>query len=299
MLGSLKQQIYSILLLIAISIVVIPSQTAAIVAPQKMLTTIGYIQYPIIPDPSPSTYTGISGYPTSTYQIDQIIQVMDENNLNIYRMSANPEWFSSKPHPYEENLVQYFLDNCDYYLIIDRNHIYPPTEEGAQEARNNWNTVEDSLFEVLESWPNNQRVMVELINEYVSNDFYPRMQDLVDQIRDAGYTNPIVVDKWNQPWTVIDDPLDNTYQGYHFYFNSWSVSGATQQMQTALSKDIKIINTEIGADFNEYRDFDRSEVEELNQFLEWCYNHGVGNTVWMNENLNNMPTYEDLDLTFP
>ena len=78
------------------------------------------------------------------------------------------------------------------------------------------------------------------------------MQGLVTEIRAAGYTNPIVVDKWNQAWTVINDPLDNTYQGYHFYFNSWSVSGAISQMQTAQSKGIKIINTEIGADYNEY-----------------------------------------------
>jgi len=164
---------------------------------------------------------------------------MDENNLNIYRMSFNPEWFRSKTHPYKENYIEYILDHCDYTIIIDRNHIYPPTEDGARQARNNWNTVENSIFEVLEQWPNNQRVMVELINEYVSNDFYPRMQDLVDQIRDAGYTNPIVANKWNQPWTIIDDPLDNTYQGYHFYFKSWSVSAAISQMERAMSKDIK------------------------------------------------------------
>ncbi|MEJ2242283.1 MAG: hypothetical protein P8Y18_09090 [Candidatus Bathyarchaeota archaeon] len=41
-------------------------------------------------------YQGLSGYPTSTSQIDEIIRVMDQNNLNIYRMSFNPEWFSGK-----------------------------------------------------------------------------------------------------------------------------------------------------------------------------------------------------------
>jgi hypothetical protein len=148
-------------------------------------------------------------------------------------------------------------------------------------------------------WPNNNRVAVELINEYVSNDFYPRMQDLVDSIRDAGYTNPIVVNKWNQAWTVINDPLDNTYQGYHFYFNSWSVSGATSQMNNALSKGIKIINTEMGADYNEYNSFTTATVEETNEFLAWCTDHGIGNTVWMNENLNNWQRYQQLGLTFP
>ena len=166
-------------------------------------------------------------------------------------------------------------------------------------ARSNWAVVESSIFEVLERWPSNQRVAVELINEYVSDDFYPRMQGLVDKIRAAGYSNPVVVNKWNQPWTKIDDPLDNTYQGYHFYFNSWSLNGAMRQINTALSRGIKIINTEVGADYNEYRQFDSSEVQELSSFLSQCEELGVGNTVWLNENLNNWPRYESLSLTLP
>ncbi|MEJ2242284.1 MAG: hypothetical protein P8Y18_09095 [Candidatus Bathyarchaeota archaeon] len=153
--------------------------------------------------------------------------------------------------------------------------------------------------EVLNTWPNNPRVMVELINEYVSSDFYSRMQDLVSEIRSRGYTNPIVVNKWNQPWTRINDPLDNTYQGYHFYFNSWSVSGAISQMNTALSRNIKIISTEVGADYNEYNSFTTGTVNELNQFLSWCAEHQIGNTVWMNENLNNWQRYQQLGLDFP
>ena len=297
--ASKKQKFFTVLLVIALAFF-IPTQTTADTSAQKTLSTTGHIQYPTNPEPAPpGTFIGLSGYPTSTSQIDAIIQVMDENNLNIFRMSFNPEWFGGKPHPYRANYIQYFLDNCDYYIIVERNHIYPPTEEGAQEARDNWDIVENSLFDVLETWPNNQRVMVELINEYVSSDFYPRMQDLVDSIRDTGYTNPIVMNKWNHQWTVINDPLDNTYQGYHFYFNSWSVSGATSQMETALSKGIKMINTEIGADFNEARDFDSSEVKELSDFISWCNDRGIGNTVWMNENLANWQTYQQLGITFP
>ena len=246
-----------------------------------------------------SGHIGLSGYPTSTTQIDQIIEAITENGLNTYRLSFNPEWFSGKPHPYRADYVQYFLDNSDFVIIVDRNHIYPPQESGAAEARNNWDVVERSVFEVLERWPNNPRVMVELVNEYVSDDFYPRMQDLADKIRAAGFTNAIVVNKWNQPWTKIVDPLDNTYQGYHFYFNSWSVSGAIQQMNIALSRGIKIINTEVGADFNEYRQFDSAEVQELISFLLQSEELGIGNTVWLNENLNNWPRYQTLGLTLP
>jgi hypothetical protein len=244
-------------------------------------------------------FLGLSGYPTSTTNIDNIIKTMNNNDLNTYRMSANPEWFSSKPHSYHSNYVQYFLDHSDFTIVVDRNHIYPPTEAGAQTARNNWATVRNSIFEVLKAYPNNQRVMVELVNEYVSSDFYSRMQSLVNEIRAAGYTNPILVNKWNQAWTKINDPLDNTYQGYHFYFNSWSPSGAISQMNTALSKGIKIINTEVGADYREKSYFTTSTVGELETFMTQCASRGIGNTVWMNENLGNWQTYQTLSLNFP
>lgn len=243
-------------------------------------------------------FIGLSGYPTSTGQLDNIISTMKANGLNTYRMSANPAW-SGGPHPYHENFVQYFLDHSDFTIIVDRNHLYPPTEASATSARNNWATVRNSVFEVLKAYPNNQRVIVELINEYISNDFYSRMQSLVTEIRQVGYTNPLLVNKWNQAWTAINDPLDNTFQGYHYYFNSWSPSGAISQMQTAQSKGIKLINTEVGADYNEYNSYTSSTVNELNQFLSQCASMGIGNTVWMNENLNNMPRYQQLGLDFP
>ena len=258
-----------------------------------------------LPDPTSTAraastvFVGLSSYPTSTSEIDNIIDTMDSEGLNIFRMSFNPEWFSSKPHPYQSTYVQYFLDHCNYYIIVDRNHIYPPTESGASKARSEWSTVKESVFEVLESWPNNSRVMVELVNEYVSRDFYSRMQSLVNDIRDAGYTNPIVANKWSQSWRFIEDPLNSVYQGYHYYFNSWSVSSAVSQVRSALSKGIKLINTEIGADYNEARYFSSTEVNELNSFVSQCANLGVGNAVWMNENLDNWSRYKSLGIEFP
>ena len=249
---------------------------------------------------SNKVFLGLSGYPTSTGQIDNIINTMQANGLNTYRMSANPAW-SGGPHPYHREFIQYYLDHSpsNWVIIVDRNHLYPPTEASATSARDNWATVRNSLFEVLQAYPNNPRVIVELINEYISSDFYTRMQNLVNEIRSAGYTNPLLANKWNQPWTVINDPLDDTYQGYHYYFNSWSPSGAISQMQTAQSRGIKVINTEVGADYNEYSAYTTSTVDELSQFLSQCASMGIGNTVWMNENLNNMPRYQSLGLDFP
>ena len=85
-------------------------------------------------------FLGLSGYPTGTSQVQTIINTMDSNGLNIYRMSFNPTW-ASGPHPYHQQYVQYFLDHSNYMIIVDRNHLYPPTESSASAARSNWNEV--------------------------------------------------------------------------------------------------------------------------------------------------------------
>lgn len=281
----------------------IPSIVQSIHSVKKSVEVTGYIEQEIniehITDSQRTFFLGLSGYPTSTREIDKIIQIMDENNLNLYRMSFNPEWFSGKPHPYRIDLIQYFLDNCNYTLIVDRNHLYPPTEESAQTAQDNWDIVEDSIFEILQQWPNNPRIIVELINEYIFTDFYPKMQELTTKIRNSNYTNPILFNKWNQPWTKIFDPLNLTYQGYHFYFNSWSVAGAISQIEIAQSKNIQLINTEIGADYREHNYFTNATVQEVSTFLALCEELNVGNTIWMNENLDNWPSYQETNLNLP
>ena len=262
------------------------------------LFLLGFVyQVVLVSADGPTAFLGVSGYQRSTTHVQNVINMMNANGLNTYRMCFSPAWVGGS-HSYQSSYIQYFIDNSDYFVIVDRNHLYPPNESTSSTARSNWSTVRNSIFEVLQAFPNNQRVAVELINEYVSSDFYSLMQSLVTEIRDAGYTNPIVINKFSQPWTVVNDPLDNTYQSYHYYFNSWSPSGAISNIKTALSKGIKLINTEIGAGY-EYPDYTASTVEELNMFMAQCVSLGVGNTVWMNENLMNWPHYQELGLDFP
>jgi hypothetical protein len=52
-------------------------------------------------------------------------------------------------------------------------------------------------------------------------------------------------------------------------------------MNIALSRGIKVINTEIGVDYHEDRSFTTGTVAELEAFMQWCYDRGIGNTVWM------------------
>ena len=209
----------------------------------------------------------------------------------------------SGPHPYHSEYIQYFLDHApsDWVIIVDRNHIYPPTEEGAAAFRTNIDVARSSILAVCGAWPNNPRVWVEMGNEYVSTDFHVIFQGLIDDVRNAGYTNTLVVDKWNTAWStaIFNDPYDSVYVGMHFYFNTWSVSSAISQMKTALRLGLKLVNTEVGADFNEANKFTKSTVDEVNNFLLLCTELGVGNTVWMNENLANWQRYQQLDLSFP
>ncbi len=227
---------------------------------------------------------------------------MQTNGLNLYRMSFNPTWMSG-PHPYHAEYIQYFLDHTpsNWIIIVDRNHIYPPTEQGAATFRTNLDVARNSILAVCQAWPNNPRVWVEMGNEYVSTDFHTVFQNLINDVRNAGYTNTLVIDKWNTAWStaVFNDPYDSVYVGMHFYFNSWSVSGAISQMKTAQNLGLKLVNTEVGADFNEASSFTSSTVDELNDFLRQCEDLGVGNTVWMNENLANWARYQQLSLVFP
>ncbi len=242
---------------------------------------------------------GFSGYVTSKTALQTTIGIMESQNLNAYRVSFRPSWHSQGDtvKSYNTAYIDYLLANTDYLIIVDGNHLYPATEEVAKDARAHWSGVKDRVFQVLEDYPNNPRVAVELINEYASDDYDERMQNLIDEIRAAEYTNPIVTNKLYTPWHKFSDPLDNTYQGTHFFFNSWSADGAMRQMEIAKSRGItKIINTEVGASYNEYRDYTQANVDELETFLIKSQALGIGNCVWMNNDAVNWQGYSQYNL---
>jgi hypothetical protein len=238
---------------------------------------------------SQGSYLGFSGYVTSISKLQGTIDIMHAQGLNTYRICFKPSWLNSEGsyHGYNTAWIDYVLDNTNFQIIVDGNHLYPPSEETAADARAHWSEVRGRIFQILQRYPNNPRVAVELINEYAADDFNSLMQGLIDDIRNAGYSNIIVANKWNTYWHSLSDPLGKTYQGYHYYFNSWSVSGAMIQMGYAQSNGIKVINTEIGASYNEYGDFTQSNVNELSDFIAQCNSIGAGNLIWMNNDHDN------------
>lgn len=260
----------------------------------------GSINYSALDATAPHFF-GCSSYPKtssgaySTGTIDSVISTMNTNDFNIYRMSI----YYTQDDTTRDEMVRYFLEHCSYNLIVCR-HVYNP---GGSYSSSDWVNVKAWTLDLLATFSNYQnRLWVEPINEAGNGDLSTQIQTIVTATRSAGYTANLVFNKWKQSWSSlasVNDPLDKTYFGYHFYFNSWSLSSAKSQMQSAMSLGLKIINTEIGADFNEASQFDQSEVVEVNDFSTWCKSNGISNTVWMRYGLENFSKYKSLGLVNP
>ena len=251
-------------------------------------------------------YSGISSIPrqqgrTSPYalsSIDEVISVMNAEHLNIWRMSFEPtfnEW---------RTFIQYYFDHCSYDLIVEPNHYYYQTLMSDSQ----WASGTSRCLEILEYFSDYQdRLWIEPQNEQLTDITY-ETQQFVNAVRGAGYTNNVVSNVFWRPTSItvafqkmaqINDPLDKFWTGQHFYFDQISLSSAMNYMQDGLDLGLKMINTEIGADARETNYFDQSEVDDLNDFMQWCADRGVGNTVWLMYGDYDYPTYQNFDLEFP
>jgi hypothetical protein len=202
---------------------------------------------------------------------------------------------SVNPDPY----VQYYLDHCNYHLIVDIWHMYPPGTLSDWQ----WSELEDDVLAFCSDFAGYQdRVWIEPVNEREDHDLAAHIQTIVSAIRAAGYSYNIVVNKFGQSWwdmASIRDPLDKFWTGYHFYFDYWRLTDAKSEMTTALNLGLKVINTEVGADADEYPAFSQYEVDELNDFLIWCAQRDIWNTVWMRYGLGNYQAYKAYGLVNP
>ena len=214
-----------------------------------------------------STFIGFAGYIGSKAELEKTLAYLKDTESNTYRVSFRPSWSAyDSQKAYDTKNIDYLLQNTDLFIIIDGNHLYPAYKQSVY-AQSHWIEVKNRVFEVLSSYGNNSRVAVELINEYVFSDYNRLIQDLIDDIRTQGYNNTIITNKYSTPlqtWHKFKDPIDATYQGMHFYFNTWNSAGALSQINSAISKNItNLLNTEVGASHYEYTDFDQENVNEL------------------------------------
>ena len=240
---------------------------------------------------------GFSGTPTSTQGVDKIIAAMNKYGMNCFRASFNPPWVQGT-RKWNPSLIDYYLTNCNYYIIIDRVHLYPPS------STLDWKACETAIFnDVLSKWGNNPRVIIEIVSEYNGSDQFTRTQSVINDIRAAGYTNMILVNKQpsSNTWVKLTDPLVKVFQGGHYYFADGQNNLSTTETRTqmALSKGISVVNTEVGASWNETPDYTTTNVNRLSQWLAWSKSNNVGNMIWLNHNVDNLATYVSLGLVIP
>jgi len=267
-------------------------------------------------DPLPSRFVGFSGYPYDAIlggveEIDDIINAMADYDANCYRISFNPP-DASGSRPYNLTYVQYFLDNTPdfWYIIVDANHYvsamtpnYPVNETLCLER----------IFDVLGTYGNNSRVLIELWNEpawgYNTSE---RGQVWIDAIRDADYTNGIVVTKFSpyflatdtasgfyDPWVQFDDALNRTYQSAHIYMSLTPPAPETGMHGLSWNDYLTYMDaagitmavyTEVGAETDE-TPFSSTHVLETNTFIEYMASQGYGYTVWLNGDIDNLEAY--------
>lgn len=233
---------------------------------------------------------GFSGTPTSTANIESIITATHKYHCNAYRISFNPPWYTGTgaSRPYTPAYVDYLLLHSDFYVIVDRcHHLQTDTVDWAQ--------LQEATFECLGRWGNNQRVIMEIVNEYVPSDFYARVQAVIDAVRQAGYTNYMLCDHFDTTQQKFNDTLYPVYQGRHPYFNTGTVSGKWYWIDNFFSMGVTdICNTEAGASSRESGDpsFNSTTIGLLNDWLALSKANNVGNMIWMNHDLNNLPKYE-------
>lgn len=242
--------------------------------------------------------------------------MMVKYHLNAIRIGSS-DMFNNN-YPYNNGqAIEWFLDNTDATVIIDRHHtIGTMTLNTAQLT-----TINENLAEMGDTYAYyGDRAQFEAYNEYGGLDFYVKMQSILDKFRALGFkqwmifnrmglseSKPDTLDYWASigGWKKINDPMNKTKGGHHFYGNRAIATNDYGKMCfDALMKGFTITGqpmccTEIGADYNEINAFTAIKVVAVNRLLKLSSDVNWDSFVWMREGLANLPTYERLGLVFP
>lgn len=263
---------------------------------------------------------GLANRPTlgsdTTYEVSVVQDVLTELNakgLNIYRMCFGSE-LGSAGAPVRDACIQYYLDHCPHDLII----CYWHTPYGTLMGDAEWSRSTTMALDIMSKFKAYEnRVWLEPANERTNDasTYTRQINTFIQSIRNAGYTCPITVNRWyTQPWSTLKnivDPLGKFIHGEHYYTDSTTVAYQEQKIQAGLDLGLKMLITEVGADLNEFPQFDQTKVDNTSLFLKWCYDKGVGACVWTqygvymrsapvtNPSSCNWKRYGELNLQFP
>lgn len=95
---------------------------------------------------------GISGYVTSSAEMQNVIDYMIREGLNIFRMGFSPPWSTARPYSILKPLVQYYLDHSNNSIIIDINHLYPGSTSW-EDFENNIDACIQAALQVCQDFP--------------------------------------------------------------------------------------------------------------------------------------------------
>lgn len=259
-------------------------------------------------------YVGLSAYSNSISGFQNtLIPFLKSKGLNCHRLAFSPAWFGTSHLRYSKSQVQYFLDNMppSAAIIVDPNHLHPDyLPDGATYSKEydlyynstngvpNFTTAKNSVKQICADFAGNSRVIIELLNEYANKTDAPTLtqvvQEMIDDVRNAGYTNPLCMNKyayqlWSQLATIDDN---NIYFGTHRYMESRTIASpgdALTQIDDALNTYhfTKMVNTETGASNTAdpdpiagYTGYKQENMDLTAYYLEYCADRNVGNCIW-------------------
>jgi hypothetical protein len=240
------------------------------------------------------------GFATSITSLDKVnlaLEAMDDYDCDTIRLAMTNTNIQRGTRPFSPAIIQQVLDNSPYTVISDPNHTYPPGSIG-------WNDYDEVLsrcMELIDDFASYEdRFLLEPVNEMTISTHQQFFQDLINDLRAYGYVGWLVYNLLpgqgpQQPLT-LNDPLNKTAGGFHNYFNTASVNYAMDWVNRFLSRNILCVATEIGSNWNEYREFTSTNVQKVVDFSQQAYDLGLHNSghsaavilVWLNKDIENL-----------
>lgn len=237
---------------------------------------------------------GFSVTPQSISDCQGILQALLDYQCNALRLAfSGLTQYIAGNRTWNQSYVEYFLDNWDGYIVGDFQHIYPPDSATSDVYRSHLSEAQAELLSRVQPFNGNSKFLAEVVNEYDNTDFYTIADSLTAYLRNNGITNPCGANlpPHNREICAFDANLD--YQGYHHYFDYTTYQGAMNWQNTMLGMGITVINTEQGASTSE-ANYTTQQKTDLNNYLQSCFDLGIGNMVWLNywQNRRNLDAYE-------
>lgn len=246
---------------------------------------------------------GFSQYPVSREKLDATLSIMKEHKLSIIRLSSTPPWKDQSGNGLKLDLIDAALAE-GITVIIDPIHLYPPNSTTAADAKAHRLNIINCFLKLALKYGGNEKAWFELVNEYQNpTDFYPFVQGIITELRDAGVVNSFVVNmppRLAPPYKVLKDPLDKTRQGFHPYMDYWTPTSVTNEIDKALAILPNLVLTEFGASTKEGLGFTDALVAEVNQVMELNKDKPVDYYLWLNQGYEpNWPEYVAHGIKFP